>query len=605
MKLPPWTVSGSGLFGLGRLFTKIAALPPRALVVAAVTIFVVLSIWEMVDDSPTYDEGVHLAAGYLHLTHGDFSINPEHPPLAKMWCALPLLFQEVRLPVGHHGRDGEQHVGFAYRWLYQVGNDPEKLLFWGRLPTLFWGAILLVSIYAVCRDHFGPQGALISLVLSTFSPALLAHSHYVTTDLSMTSLFFLATVAFWRFLHVPSLTGAMACGLLVGGALAAKYSAVLLGLILVPLMVVFYLRRGSELTPGPSSGPRMAREAAHVAAGLAILVVVAYGTLWASYRFRYSMSPEPPQAPNGGGAAASPPSEGGMVGWMKRHHALPEGYLDGMAIMHGNWSFRTSYALGRYSEHGFYWYFPFSFLVKTPVPAILLTIWGVAASVRRHAPGKSPDDFLMFPMVGYWIMVVLSPMNVGIRHLLPAFPAMMVLAGGVATPGKEMPESGPRTTGIALLLAAGIGGCLIAAPYFISYFNLPSIALWNRHFMLCDSSLDWGQDLKRLKKFMENRGIPEILLSYYGSASPAQLGLRHATLPGRNIYTRLEPWVQASEPRPGDYVAISARNYRGIWLYDRSRYLRAFDELVPIAEIGHSILVFRIPPNSPRADRVR
>src|SRR6267378_6105647 len=40
----------------------------------------------------TNDEIVHIPAGYYHLVAGDFQLNNEHPPLIKMWAALPLLF---------------------------------------------------------------------------------------------------------------------------------------------------------------------------------------------------------------------------------------------------------------------------------------------------------------------------------------------------------------------------------------------------------------------------------------------------------------------------------------------------------------------------------
>ena len=31
-------------------------------------------------ESPTWDEGDHIFAGYRSLTHMDFGLNPEHPP---------------------------------------------------------------------------------------------------------------------------------------------------------------------------------------------------------------------------------------------------------------------------------------------------------------------------------------------------------------------------------------------------------------------------------------------------------------------------------------------------------------------------------------------
>ena len=40
---------------------------------------------------PTSDETFQLFAGYSYLKWGDYRINPEHPPFAKLLAALPLL----------------------------------------------------------------------------------------------------------------------------------------------------------------------------------------------------------------------------------------------------------------------------------------------------------------------------------------------------------------------------------------------------------------------------------------------------------------------------------------------------------------------------------
>lgn len=41
--------------------------------------------------SITNDEVIGIAAGYYHLVAGNFQISLDHPPLSKMWAALPLL----------------------------------------------------------------------------------------------------------------------------------------------------------------------------------------------------------------------------------------------------------------------------------------------------------------------------------------------------------------------------------------------------------------------------------------------------------------------------------------------------------------------------------
>jgi len=57
--------------------------------------------------SETFDESVHLFAGYRYWKHRDFGANPEHPPLVKLVAALPLLALNLReLPVLPEIRNG-------------------------------------------------------------------------------------------------------------------------------------------------------------------------------------------------------------------------------------------------------------------------------------------------------------------------------------------------------------------------------------------------------------------------------------------------------------------------------------------------------------------
>lgn len=42
-------------------------------------------------ESPTWDEGNHIFAGYGMWRNGDYGLNPEHSPLVKLLATLPLL----------------------------------------------------------------------------------------------------------------------------------------------------------------------------------------------------------------------------------------------------------------------------------------------------------------------------------------------------------------------------------------------------------------------------------------------------------------------------------------------------------------------------------
>ena len=53
--------------------------------------YFLLTAWSARANSLTIDEGLHIASGSTILRTGDYRLVEEHPPLVKLWIALPLL----------------------------------------------------------------------------------------------------------------------------------------------------------------------------------------------------------------------------------------------------------------------------------------------------------------------------------------------------------------------------------------------------------------------------------------------------------------------------------------------------------------------------------
>ena len=68
-----------------------------------IAVAVALETWAAATESQTWDEGIHISAGYLYLVRGDYGWNREHPPLVKLMCALPLLAMGLELTKGGEG----------------------------------------------------------------------------------------------------------------------------------------------------------------------------------------------------------------------------------------------------------------------------------------------------------------------------------------------------------------------------------------------------------------------------------------------------------------------------------------------------------------------
>ena len=157
--------------------------------------FFTLALGASLQKSPTYDETFQLLAGYSYLKWGDYRINPEHPPFAKLLAALPLLALKINNSfLTREQRDSVQESGvngwrLANQWLFS-SNDAEKLLFYAKLPMLGLGVILGLLVFCWTRELYGLNAAFAAQVLYLLDPNILAHSPIIHTDIPFALAFF-------------------------------------------------------------------------------------------------------------------------------------------------------------------------------------------------------------------------------------------------------------------------------------------------------------------------------------------------------------------------------------------------------------------------------
>src|SRR5213593_1750542 len=152
--------------------------------------------------SATTDEPVHIADGYSYLQTRDFRKNPEHPPLAKLFAALPLLALHPRFDTSEQNWKAAVQDAFAFEFLY--GNDADRLLFWSRAVMVLIAALGAVVTFLWARDLFGPAAGVFAVTLYAFCPNLLAHGMLVTTDVPVAVFGILTLYLFWKRGEQPS-----------------------------------------------------------------------------------------------------------------------------------------------------------------------------------------------------------------------------------------------------------------------------------------------------------------------------------------------------------------------------------------------------------------
>jgi hypothetical protein len=162
------------------------------------------------------------------------------------------------------------------------------------------------------------------------------------------------------------------------------------------------------------------------------------------------------------------------------------------------------------------------------------------------------------------LFAILSPLNIGHRHLLPIIPPAIVLLGATA---ELQVGRRARAAFLGSMLLWHAGESVRIAPHYLAYFNqfVGGPAKGYRH--LVDSSLDWGQDLPGLKRWLDRNSLqgpshPPVFLSYFGTSRPEHYGIDAVMLPGFPDRTpaRVPPPLD-----PGVYC-ISATLLQGLYL---------------------------------------
>jgi hypothetical protein len=249
-----------------------------------------------------------------------------------------------------------------------------------------------------------------------------------------------------------------------------------------------------------------------------------------------------------------------------------------------------AFFMGAYSAQGWWTYFLVAFLLKTPVGTLFL-IFASLALYRVGAPlGRKEVIFLLVPAIAFIAAASLGKIDIGLRHILPIYPFLFVVASRIATVPFRRTWVAPVVCVLPLMLSTV--SSLSVAPHELAYFNELAGGPGNGYRYLSDSNIDWGQDLQGVKAYMDHEGLTHIYLSYFGTASPSYYGIRYQYVP--SAYT-LECCTNDGPPAgTRELLAISVVNLQETMWARSDNFLGWLYERTPIAKIGYSIYVYDI-----------
>ena len=419
----------------------------------------------------TWDEPGHMACGLQYLADHVYKYEAQHPPLARLASALLPYLSGAR---PHHDKN-QDHEGVLV--MYGSGH-PGTMLTRMRLGILPFFLLAATIVFLWSRRHFGGPAAVLSTALFTLVPPVLAHGGLATTDMPLTGCLAAAFFSLLLWAERPTWLHALLLGFTTALAVVSKFTA--LGFFpaaaLLALIAWFAVVR-----PGFKAILTTIKER-----WLTFLGAVVTGALviWAVYSFTY----------------------GTPKGW---HFNVPAPSLfEGIDFaMYHNTRGHAAYLFGEIRNTGWWYFFPVVLAVKTPLAWLALAGCGIGVVLTKRATLAywMPLAFVL----GILVPSMTSHVNIGLRHVLPLFCGLSILAGLGLLRLIEMAPARTWAGIVAVVLAVWLfGSGALKHPNYLAYFN--EFAGEHPERIVIDSDLDWGQDTIRLARRLKELGADHV-----------------------------------------------------------------------------------------------
>src|ERR1700686_268314 len=219
----------------------------------------------------TVDEPSDLACGMQLLQDRVYFLDVKHPPVGRIAVALGPYLEGLRLP--KHG----QEMSALGNVILNSNNNYWHNLSLARLGTLPFFVLACVVVWSWSNHLFGKWAALLSLLLFSMVPSILAHGSLATNDMAGVAALCLALYWFTLWIENPTWWAAARLGIATGLAVASKFSALLFLPGCGAVLILLCLAVGADSL----RSCRLRR----VAGDVLVSLIVAYFVIWAGYLF--------------------------------------------------------------------------------------------------------------------------------------------------------------------------------------------------------------------------------------------------------------------------------------------------------------------------------
>ena len=613
--------------------------------------------WSAYVHSPTWDEVGHLAAGISHWKTGRFDLYAVNPPLTRVIAAAPVvLLDEPKMDwsVYRNKASFRSEVYLGRRMIELNGTSIYRRFFLARMSLVPIALVGTWLCFAFARRIFGVHAGLLSASLWAFSPSVLAYGSVVTPDLSSTVVVLAVAYGFLQWLELRNWPSTGLLSLVTGTAMLIKSVWIFLPCALLAGWIIYEVwgrsKRGTSFPERRNLAMSMPWRTSLLQFGVVVigalfLVNCFYGfqgsfqTLGQYDFVSTTLSGIEPcidcgEAKTGNRFAAN---------WTARLPVpLPSSYLAGIDVQRSDFEKGISdpawksYLFGW--QQGGWWYFYFvGLFFKEPI-ALWLLFSLATVVVFLIPPDYQQRKWLFALAVPSFMLLFLISINTGlnryVRYALPLLPLVFIWTSQVAKliePSLQLVSkmlrrvSGPKTNAmpfpstmaskgwqvvsalVGITWLSFIAASVWQGPHWLSFFNIAAGGPSGGYHVLCDSNVDWGQELPQLQHWLDDH--PEakqsLFLAYFGSYDPASFGIDY-TLPTaissghpQEIRSKLsalsEGWYVISKNfLAGHRMPVPDGNQRLLFDQIEDNAFTYFLALEPVGKIGNSMLVFHV-----------
>lgn len=516
----------------------------------------------------TFDEPNHIACGMEWLDKGTYNYERKHTPLVRIAVALPLYLRGIH----SHGLPEMPDEGHAI--LYS-GGDYFRNLAWARAGNLPFFVIACLFLALWAHRWYGRWSGVVAVGLFSGLPPVLAHAGLATTDMGALAGMVMAGYAFSLWFDKADWKHSVFLGIAIAFALLCKVSVIpFFGLSVVLIGIWAAARR---LATGPFAPQPWSRRIGIIA----FVLLVACVGIWSCYHFRFASVVT--------GHGYRPPTAG-----LGRLAPLADRLIDariplgefiggfGSAMIQNKFG-NPSYLFGSFRMMGWWYFFPVVLAIKTPLSFLVLTLLGLPIAVRQLWTAQWQRGLPVLFAAGTLISCMTAHLNLGVRHVLPIYPFLALVAGQAVIRLFESARSRMLTrAAVGVILAVFVFESIWPHPDYLASFNV--LAGSHPEKIVVGSDLDWGQDLHRLSMRLQQLDVRSLKIAYFGMADLKRSNLPEFSELGGNEHAG--GWVAISLSR---LMADCAARGDFCWYQTQKSFER----------VGRSILLFHFPPQDP------